>query len=101
MYQWIMKRKGFKVSNVGFFLYVDGQHLEKSGMIDSSNPLKSYMEFNNAIIPYNGNDDWVEGVLRKIKKGIEDCVKNPSGGLRHNESHSPNCELGAYLSKGL
>ena len=35
MYQWILRRKGFSVSDTGYFLYVDGQHVNESGMIDS------------------------------------------------------------------
>ncbi|MEC8950320.1 MAG: hypothetical protein VYC30_04985, partial [Pseudomonadota bacterium] len=27
MYQWIMRRKGFEVSDTGYFVYVDGQHI--------------------------------------------------------------------------
>ena len=27
MYQWIARRKGFTVSDTGYFVYVDGQHV--------------------------------------------------------------------------
>ena len=37
MYQWILRRKGYDVSDTGYFLYVDGQHTHEQGMIDSKN----------------------------------------------------------------
>ena len=101
MYQWIMKRKGFNVSKIGYFVYVDGQHLEKSGMIDTEDPSKSYMEFNNAIIPYVGDDSWVEATLIELKAGIESRIRNPRKKPVHDEVHAINCELGQYLKAGL
>ena len=100
MYQWIMKRKGFDVSNTGYFVYVDGQHLDQTGMIDTDDPVKAFMEFKTAIIPYQGDDSWVERVLHKIRDGIE--IRMSEGGrLIHNSlSHSDGCELGKFINEG-
>jgi hypothetical protein len=68
MYQWIARRKGFTVSNIGYFVYVDGQHVGETGMLDQNDPATGWMRFNTAVIPYEGNDDWVEDALTGAKK---------------------------------
>ena len=104
MYQWIARRKGFEVSNTGYFLYVDGQHHGIDGMIDKNDPATAWMKFNTAIIPYEGDDSWIEPTLMKIKSDIEQivCVQTPSGvkvsGPEMKKlTHSIDCEDGKYL----
>ena len=69
MYQWILRRKpeGFKVSNTGYFVYVDGQHTDIGGMLDRGGDTAT-MKFNTSLLPYKGNDSWVEPALFAIKK---------------------------------
>ena len=88
MYQWIMRKRGFDVSSKGYFLYVDGQHINKAGMIDKDQPSKAYMEFNTSIIPYDGIDDWVEDALFNIKELL--LKKNPP-------EHAEDCEYARFL----
>ena len=90
MYQWIMRRKGFDVSDRGFFMYVDGQHRELDGMIDEVQTTKAYMEFSTSIIPYDGDDSWVEPTLIEIKDLLE---------TRECPSHSNRCEHGIFLNE--
>ena len=77
MYQWIMRRKmpDKKVSDIGYFVYVDGQHHGLKGMIDIANPSKANMEFNVAVIPYKADDSWVEQALVDAKRLLlsEEC----------------------------
>ena len=89
MYQWILRRKGFKVSNRGYFVYVDGQHINESGMIDDMNPDNAWMRFKTAIIKYDGNDSWVENILVKSKQTLlkDTCPK-----------HSVDCEYYKFLN---
>ena len=54
--------KGISGLNIGYFLYVDGQHLGYDGMIDED-PSMATMKFKTAIIEYQGNDDWVEAAI--------------------------------------
>ena len=93
MYQWIARRKGFNVSNTGYFLYVDGLHNGIDGMLDKNNPEVGWMKFNAAIIPYEGDDSWVEHTLLSIRVhlnwGAEIMV----------DDHSDDCDLGRYLEK--
>ena len=44
------------------------------------------MRFNLAIIPYEGNDGWVESVLVDVKKSLQ---------LSRCPKHSDQCEFGA------
>ena len=56
MYQWVLRKLGFEVSNTGYFLYVDGQHIGETGMLDNEDPSQAWMRFNVALIPYEGDD---------------------------------------------
>ena len=88
MYQWILRRKGYQVSDIGYFVYVDGQHNGIDGMLDSSNPNQAHMLFIVAIIPYHGSDAWVEGALVQAKA----CLEMPSC-----PEHDQSCEYGAFI----
>ena len=92
MYQWILRRKGFSVSDTGYFLYVDGQHVNEFGMIDLANPNQAWMRFNTAIIPFIGDDSWVERALIRAKESLvkESCPR-----------HSEDCEHGAFIDQVL
>jgi len=70
MYIWIMRRKGFQVSDIGYFLYVDGQHHGEKGMLDEKKVGQAWMKFNAAIIPYKADDSWVEKALIDAKKTL-------------------------------
>ena len=59
-YQWLFRRNDFNVSNTGYFVYCNGQ-LDKKAF-------DGKLEFNIKIIPYEGNDSWVEPALRDIRK---------------------------------
>lgn len=89
MYQWIARKKGFQVSNTGYFVYVDGQHRSEQGMLDPANPRQAWMRFNVAVIPYEGNDSWVEDALRRARYLVSEVKTCPE--------HSASCEYGAYL----
>ena len=90
MYQFILRRKGFNVSNTGYFVYVDGQHSGLNGMIDRLAPIDAWMLFRTSLLPYRGNDSWVEPTLFEIKELLEapDCP-----------AHSKACEHGLFLKE--
>mgnify|MGYP006087464955 CR=1 FL=1 len=90
MYQWVMRRKGFNVSDTGYFLYVDGQHKGIEGMIDSADPFTAWMKFDVSILVYEGNDQWVEPILLEIKE-LLDSKSCPD----HNDS----CDHGRFLQE--
>ena len=89
MYQWIARQLGYRVSDTGYFLYVDGQHVHESGMLDANEPWQAWMRFNVAVIPYQGNDSWVEDALRRARFLVSEVKTCPE--------HGASCEYGAYL----
>jgi len=55
MYQWLLRQNGFKVSDIGYFVYVNGRTDVKA--------FDGKLEFDVKIIPYQGNDKWVDGAI--------------------------------------
>lgn len=64
VYQWLLKKNGFNVSKTGYFVYVNGQKDKES--------FDGKLEFDVTLIPHEGDDDWVENELLKIKKCLDD-----------------------------
>ncbi len=63
VYQWLLRANGFKVSDTGYFVYTNGR-LDMDGFNDR-------VEFRTKIIPYVGNDSWIESTLIKMKECLE------------------------------
>jgi len=90
MYQWVMRGMGYQVSDIGYFVYVDGQHWGINGMLDE-NPFTATMKFSATLLTYQGNDAWVEDALWGIKKLLQQNTCPP---------HSEGCEEEIFL-KGV
>lgn len=58
VYQWLFRQNGFKVSNTGYFVYANGDTDKEA--------FDAKLEFKIKIIPYEGNDAWIPGVIDKI-----------------------------------
>lgn len=58
LYQWLFRKNGFKVSDTGYFVYVNGQ-TDRDGF-------HGKLEFTAKLLPHTGNTDWVEPTLLKI-----------------------------------
>ena len=71
VYQWLFRRNGFKVSDTGYFVYANAGKDKKA--------FDGVLEFEITIVPYKGNDAWVEPTLLKIKECL-DNEKLPSAG---------------------
>jgi len=79
VYQWIFRKIGFKVSKIGYFLFANaGRNRPK---------FDGKLEFEVSIIPYEGDDSWVEPAIFEIKKCLESDRIPP---------RSENCEYCAY-----
>ena len=63
VYQWLLRQNGLKVSDTGYFVYANGR-LDLDGF-------NNRVEFRTKLIPYTGNDTWVEPTLAEIKKCME------------------------------
>lgn len=63
VYQWLLRQNGFKVNNTGYFVYCNGR-LDLDGFYNR-------VEFKTKIIPYTGDDSWVEPTLLKMKQCMD------------------------------
>jgi hypothetical protein len=81
VYQWLLRRNGFKVSDTGYFVYCNGK--TDRAAFDAK------LEFDVKLIPYAGDDSWVE----KTIKDAHQCLmgdKIPASGA--------DCDFCAYTS---
>ncbi len=63
IYQWLLRQNGLEVNNTGYFVYTNGR-LDMDGFYDK-------VEFRTKVIPYKGDDSWVEPTLKKMKKCMD------------------------------
>lgn len=84
IYQWLVRQNGFKVNDTGYFVYTNAR-FDLDGFNDS-------LTFKTKLIPYTGNDDWVEPTLLNMKKCI-DSDEMPAVGLA---AMGGPCEFCAY-----
>lgn len=59
VYQWLLRRNGFNVSSVGYFVYCNGDADKEA--------FDAKLEFDIKVIPYEGDDSWIEQTLLDIK----------------------------------
>ena len=64
IYQWLFRKDGFKVSRTGYFVYCNG--------ITDKKAFDGKLEFDIKLIPYKGDDSWVEGTIKALHK----CLKS-------------------------
>jgi len=75
VYQWLLRQNGLKVSDTGYFVYCTGKMDRQA--------FDKRIEFDINLIPYTGNDVWVEKTLIEIKNCLEKEVVPES---------SPDCD---------
>lgn len=63
IYQWLLRRLGFFVSSTGYFVYCNGK-TDRDGF-------DGKVEFDISVIPYTGNDSWIERTLFDLKRCLE------------------------------
>ena len=71
IYQWIFRQNKFKVSDVGYFVYANGKRDRAA--------FDGKLEFDVKIIPYTGDDSWMEPTIFKIRKCLESDTLPQSG----------------------
>ena len=79
MYQWLFRRNGFPVSDLGYFVYVNGDAGKEH--------FGGKLEFRMKILPYTGNDSWVEEALAEARACL--CRDHPP-------TSASGCEWCAY-----
>lgn len=80
VYQWLLKQNGYKVSDIGYFVYCNGRADKKS--------FDARLEFDVTLIPYRGNSDWVEKTILNIHKCLNSEIVPKS---------SINCDYCSYV----
>ncbi len=63
VYQWIFTRLGFDVSQTGYFFFANASRNRPD--------FGGRLEFENSIIPYEGDGKWIEPLIFEIKKCLE------------------------------
>ena len=71
VYQWLLRQNEFLVSDTGYFVYTNAR-LDVDGFGDQ-------LQFTTKLIPYEGNDSWVEPTLEKMKACMESDSMPPVG----------------------
>ena len=61
-------------------------------MIDPKDPRQAWMRFNTAIIPFVGDDSWIEEALVRAKQSLT---------KEYCPSHSAGCEYGIFIDQVL
>ncbi|MEK7574450.1 MAG: PD-(D/E)XK nuclease family protein [Patescibacteria group bacterium] len=79
IYQWLFRKNGFKVSNIGYFVYCNGKTDKEA--------FDGKLEFDIKILPYEGKDGWVEQAIISAC----DCLRADT-----LPKSSPDCDFCSY-----
>lgn len=79
IYQWLFRKNGFKVSPTGYFVYCNGD--------TSRDAFDARLEFRIKIIPYTGDDSWIEPKILAMRQCLEKEAVPP---------YSPDCDFCTY-----
>jgi CRISPR/Cas system-associated exonuclease Cas4 (RecB family) len=79
VYQWLLRRNGYSVSDTGYFVYGNGNTDKEA--------FDGRLEFELTVIPYTGSDAWVEGTLHEI----HECLNSPA-----IPAANPDCDYCTY-----
>lgn len=79
IYQWLLRANGYTVSSTGYFVYCNAGTDKEA--------FDAKLEFDVRLIAYEGNDEWVEGVIYRAKE----CLMADAA-----PEAAPNCEFCIY-----
>ena len=63
MYQWLLRKNELRVSDTGYFVYCNGRTDREA--------FDGKLEFDIDLLPYAGNDSWIEDKLHEIKACLD------------------------------
>jgi RecB family exonuclease len=67
IYQWLLRKNGFAVSDTGYFVYCNGKKDRPA--------FNGVLEFDIKVIPYTGDSAWVDNTILDIKNCLDgDCI---------------------------
>lgn len=81
-YQWLLRGRGFKVARRGWFVYCNGRR--------DTAAFDARLEFTIRLLPYEGDDAWIEETLRAIRETLS-AAAPPKPGAE--------CEYCEYVSR--
>jgi len=79
IYQWLFRENGYPVSSTGYFVYCNGDTDKEA--------FDGKLEFNIKIIPYVGDDSWVDKTIHDAIECLKSDTLPPSG---------PDCDFCKY-----
>ena len=79
IYQWLFRQNGFTVSDTGYFVYCNGKTDRKA--------FDGKLEFDIKILPYKGDDSWVEATVKEAINCLDNDAMPASG---------PDCDFCRY-----
>lgn len=79
IYQWLLRQRGFEVSNIGYWVYANAGKDKKA--------FDGRLEFDVTLIAYEGSTDWVEGTLAALKACADSAEIPPA---------APDCDYCRY-----
>lgn len=62
IYQWLLRKNGYDVSDTGYFVYVNADKGKET--------FGGKLEFQTTILPYVGKDDWVDDALCEARTAL-------------------------------
>ncbi len=71
VYQWLLRKNGYDVSSTGYFVYANAKY-DKAGF-------DAQLEFAVTLVPCEGQTEWIDDVLPKIKQTLDADAIPPSG----------------------
>ena len=78
IYQWLFRKNGFRVATTGYFVYCNGD----AGMTEfhhAGGGSRPRLEFDIKLIPYDGDDSWIEAVVQDLYKCLQSNELPASG----------------------
>jgi len=81
-YQWLLRRNGLRMADRAWFVYANG--------IKDDGPFDDVLRFRTTLIPYDGDDSWVEPTIASAHACLaQTAAPDPAS----------NCEYCSYVSK--
>lgn len=80
IYQWLLRKNGFPVSDLGYFVYANG--------IKDKEAFDGQLEFKVEVIPYQGDDGWVEEAIQSARRClVSDNIPQADPECEHCQYH--------------
>lgn len=71
VYQWLLRNNGFSVSPTGYFVYANAS--------SDGEAFDGRLEFEVTVVPCEGNTEWIDEILPRIKETLESDALPPVG----------------------